>query len=234
MFIQIKSMQYASIAFAAVLLVGCESQTPVGAVPIRVAPTASAPVEQASAGSTATPALPAPPVASGNFSLPIGADISPSTNSDAAGKATLNVTPLADQPEYGQKPQQGQPRHQTPLAASATGGITAPAAVQGQWIHLSAGIAVPQILPIGTVMAISVDYSLRSELKGSSQYFLVVKSAGGEIINEVKLESSGNLSAFFQQLKPEHRPFSVRMEEVSPGSTRRTIISNELPLKTDY
>ena len=53
-------------------------------------------------------------------------------------------------------------------------------------------------------------------------------------VNEVKLEASGNLSAFFLKLKPEHRPFSARIEEVTPGSKRRTVISNELPLKTDY
>ena len=40
--------------------------------------------------------------------------------------------------------------------------------------------------------------------------------------------------SFFQQLKPEHRPFSVRIEELTSGSQHRTLISNELPLKTDY
>ena len=37
---------------------------------------------------------------------------------------------------------------------------------------------------------------------------LVVKSGAGEIVSEIKLESSGNLSVFFQQLKapPLHRP----------------------------
>ena len=83
-------------------------------------------------------------------------------------------------------------------------------------------------------MAMSVDYSLNAALHPSSRYVWVIKSAAGEAVNEVKLEASGNLSAFFLKLKPEHRPFSARIEEVTPGSKRRTIISNELPLKTDY
>lgn len=83
-------------------------------------------------------------------------------------------------------------------------------------------------------MAISVDYSLNAALHPSARYVWVIKSAAGEAVNEVKLDDSGNLSAFFLQLKPEHRPFSARIEEVTPGSKRRNVISNELPLKTDY
>lgn len=83
-------------------------------------------------------------------------------------------------------------------------------------------------------MAMNVDYSVRGSLNPSSRYAWVIKYAGGEVVNEVKLENSGNLSAFFEKLKPEHRPFSARIEEVTPGSNRRTVISNELPLKTDF
>jgi hypothetical protein len=108
-----------------------------------------------------------------------------------------------------------------------------PAPASGKFIQLSAGIAVPQFLPTGTCMSLSVDYSL-SAAPRASHYLWVVKSASGEIVNEVKLESSGNLSAFFQQLRPEHRPFSVRIEEVPAGSKSRTVVSNELTLKTDY
>jgi len=93
---------------------------------------------------------------------------------------------------------------------------------------------VPQSLPTGTVMAISVDYERYAELKTSSRYALVVKSTAGEIDNEVQLQPSGNLSFFIQQLKPEHRPFTAGIEEVTPGSKRRTIVSNEVTLKTDY
>jgi hypothetical protein len=87
---------------------------------------------------------------------------------------------------------------------------------------------------MGTVMAMSVDYSVGGRLNRSSRYVWVVKSAAGESVNEVQLNASGNLSAFFAQLKPEHRPFSARIEEVAPGSLRRVVVSNELQLKTDY
>ena len=62
----------------------------------------------------------------------------------------------------------------------------------------------------------------------------MVKSTGGEIVSEVQLQPTGNLSVFIQQFRPEHRPFTARIEELSPGSNRRTIVSNEVTLKTDY
>jgi len=101
-------------------------------------------------------------------------------------------------------------------------------------VHLSAGLALPQLLPDGTAMGMSMDYSVNSRLNSSSKYYLVIKSGAGETISEVKLEGQGNLSAFFTQLKPEHRPFSAHIEEVSSASKRRVIVSNELPLQTSY
>jgi len=32
----------------------------------------------------------------------------------------------------------------------------------------------------------------------------------------MKTASSGNLSVFVQQLKPEHRPFTVQIDEITP------------------
>jgi hypothetical protein len=83
-------------------------------------------------------------------------------------------------------------------------------------------------------MAMSVDYSVRGRLNSSSAYVWVIKSGAGEVVSEVKLDDSGNLSAFCEKLKPEHRPFSARIEEVTPGSKRRTVVSNEVPLQTSY
>jgi len=83
-------------------------------------------------------------------------------------------------------------------------------------------------------MAISVDYAVRGRLNPSSHYVWVIKSGAGEAVNEVALDNSGNLSAFFEKLKPEHRPFSAHIEEITPGSKRRTVVSNEVPLQTSY
>jgi hypothetical protein len=223
------------------LLAGCETQPPVGPLPVRVSQAATAPAQAAPAAST-TPlrtgtgsAIPGPVPAGSGFSLPIGADFPATPDAAAASprKTTLQIGPLSQQPESGlgpapgQAPQQGQ---QTPPRAPAVAAAGSPAPL----IHLLAGVAVPQSLPTGTVMAISVDYSLYAELKSSSRYALVVKSTAGEIVSEVKLEPEGNLSVFFQQLKPEHRPFTARIEELTAGSKRRTIVSNEVTLKTDY
>ncbi len=235
--IRIWNLPCAFLTLAVFFFAGCEARPAAGPLPVRVAQTATAPAPHAGAVTTsATPLPPAslnsdtPAPANPGFSLPIGADIPP-TAADSApsatGKATLSVPPLAEQ---GQPPQPASsPAIQTTSQTSST-----PAGAPGASVQLSAGIAVPQSLPIGTVMAISVDYTLRGNLSGSSRYVWVVKSTTEDMVTDVKLDQSGNLSAFFQQLRPEHRPFSVRIEEVTPGSKRRTVISNELPLKTDY
>jgi hypothetical protein len=216
----IRPATIASLSLAALLLAGCGSQPVAGPVPVRVSPAAAAfPQSDPAAGSPGA-ALPTTP---GGFSLPIGADISPPTPDLSSSSAAT-----------GEQRSQAQPSQQLPPATPATPPASSPAPAQVPFINLSAGIAVPQSLPTGTAMAISVDYERYAELKTSSRYALVVKSNAGEIATEVKLESSGNLSVFIQQFKPEHRPFTARIEEVTPGSKRRTIVSNEVTLKTDY
>ncbi len=222
--IRISGITCISLGLLPVFLAGCESQPAVGPLPVHVV---QAPATPSPAPATA----PSPAAASmgGTFSLPIGAPLPPSAAGEPApsspAPAPFSIPPLAQQPHKGQQPEPATP------APSRT---STPSAAPGRSIHLSAGIAVPQILPIGTVMAISVDYSLNIGLNTSSRYFLVVKSGAGESPSEVQLASSGNLSIFFEQLKPEHRPFSVRIEEVTPGSNRRAIISNEVTLQTNY
>ena len=218
-------MGFAGLPLALLLLAGCESQPATGPLPVRVAQTAAAAAPPAA--SAPAPAAAASVAASGTFSLPIGAPIPSAAAEEQVpnSPAPFSIPPLAQQPPQGQQPQPATP------APSRT---SSPTAAPGPSIHLSAGIAVPQSLPIGTVMALSVDYSFSGERKNSTHYLWVVKSGAGEFVNEVQLEESGNLSAFFQQLRPEHRPFSVRIEQFTPGSKHRTIISNEVTLKTDY
>jgi hypothetical protein len=230
MCIRVWNVECLCLAAAALLLASCESRPVAGPLPVRVAQTASAPTQPPTQASpTAAPySLPVAdsssttvPTKSG-FSLPIGTDVPPEATQNSESRAALNVPPLSQQSQ-----QQDPPAPATPPAAP-------PATTEGTSIHLSAGVAVPQSLPIGTVMAMSVDYSLRGRLNSSARYAWVIKYAGGEVVNEVKLENSGNLSAFIEQLKPEHRPFSARIEEITPGSNRRSIVSNEVPLKTSY
>jgi hypothetical protein len=101
-------------------------------------------------------------------------------------------------------------------------------------IRLSAGIAVPQSLPTGTVMAMSVDYAIAGPLNQSSRFVWVAASQeGGNVEVAVQLQQSGTLQAFFRQLRPEHRPFNCYIEEVAPGG-RRTRISNVATMQTNY
>lgn len=101
-------------------------------------------------------------------------------------------------------------------------------------IHLSAGIAVPQSLPTGTQMGISVDYAIRGALNRSSRYVLVISSEGGGSVEaEVKLATSGTFQDFVPKLRPEDRPFNCRIDEVTPGG-RRIRASNVAPLQTNY
>lgn len=197
------------VIFAALLLASCDQTS--------VAPTNSAP-----AGLTAAqPVAPPAPVRTG-FSLPIGGDIQP------LPEAPRSIPSFASSgPSGGGNIPVPSLQSQSPRGAPSGTPQTHP-------IQLYAGIAVPQYLPSGTAIGISVDYQVAGSLNPSSRYHWVVKSGAGKSASEVQLESSGTLAAFFLELKPEHRPFSVWIEEVTPGSQRRVVISNELPLKTDY
>jgi hypothetical protein len=101
-------------------------------------------------------------------------------------------------------------------------------------IRLSAGIAVPQSLPMGTVMGMSVDYQVFGALNGSSRYVWVVSSEGGGNV-EVAMppQSEGTLQAFFLKLRPEHRPFNCHIDEIAPGG-KRTRVSNVAAMQTNY
>lgn len=228
--IRIWNLQCAGLSLAALLLAGCEQQPAAAPLPVRTAQTATVPSAQpvnlAPAGSSS--ASPAPGSANAGFSLPIGGEIPaaappPVSASSPSGFGNSGATATA--------PPSQSPPVAPPRSSPSTG---SPAAAERKLVHLSAGIALPQLLPDGTAIGISVDYAVDGGLNRSSRYLWVIKSGAGEVTSDVKLEPSGNLSAFFQQLKPEHRPFSVRIEEVTPGSQRRTIVSNEVTLKTDY
>lgn len=215
------------ICLAAVLLAGCEpasAPAPVAAnssplAPINPAPASTSPAQSAQPG---TPSPPSP-----GFSLPIGGDIQPLPTAHAAPAVpAFSPLPANDPPPGGNAPVGVAAR--SPIISGTPASSTMPA------IHLSAGVAVPQSLPTGTAMGVSVDYRAQGSLSSSSRYVVVVKSAAGEAVNEVQLESSGTFAAFFLELKPEHRPFTVRIEEIPAGSLRRVVISNEVNLKTDY
>ena len=103
---------------------------------------------------------------------------------------------------------------------------SAPQRPAGPSIRLSAGVALPQSLPTGTAMGISVDYVFTAGQPLSSQrYVWVIEPAKADPVKQpVQLCQSGTLQAFFTQLRPEHGPFQAHIES-SDGSRLSTSIS---------
>ena len=101
-------------------------------------------------------------------------------------------------------------------------------------IHLSAGVAVPQLLPEGTQVGVSVDYGIRGELK-SYPYVLIVESSAGELALPVKLSPmGGTLQEFLPpSVRPEHKPFKARIDE-RPSTGQSVRASNTVVLQTSY
>jgi hypothetical protein len=114
---------------------------------------------------------------------------------------------------------------------------TAPAAEAATipFVNLSAGIALPQLLPDGTRIGVSVDYSLRGNLKTSCRYFLVVASSAGETPLPVALDPRGGTIQVFlpAEVRPEHQPFRAQIDEVLPTG-QRARVSNSAVLATSY
>lgn len=142
-------------------------------------------------------------------------------------------TSSADEQAFDNLPT-AQPPAQPPVAAQPT---SAPAAdrASGPFISLSAGVAVPQLLPEGTQIGVSVDYSLRGEPKTSCRYFLVVETKEGEVPVPVKLDPRGGTFQGFlpASVRPEHQPFRARIDEIPPEG-KPTRVSNSAVLATSY
>ena len=117
------------------------------------------------------------------------------------GKPTLSVEesePVSDQP--------ARPSSPPPPAA--------PQRRTGPSIRLSAGVALPQSLPTGTAMGMSVEYSFTAgQPQPSLSYVWVIESAKADPVRQpVQLSRSGTLQSFFTQLRPEHGPFHAHIE----------------------
>jgi hypothetical protein len=101
-------------------------------------------------------------------------------------------------------------------------------------IHLSAGVALPQLLPEGTQVGVSVDYKVNRPLH-SSRYVLVIESSAGQLTLPIKLSPMGGTVQDFLPLsvRPEHKPFRARIDELPPtGNSVQA--SNTVPLQTSY
>jgi hypothetical protein len=100
---------------------------------------------------------------------------------------------------------------------------TRPTPAGSQSIQLSAGAALPQSLPQGTVMTFSAEYRFVGGPKSGVQYKWVVRGRSGKTIRLPlrNLKSQGQLPALFTPaLRPSDSPFRSFIEEWPASSGR--------------
>ena len=191
---------------AACLLAGCEPSGPVTTKGVLTR-------------NPADPPLPPPPPGAQQAESTQRA-AAPADTSQQVAQAAPAETPTGDSPIE-------------PAGSSSTSNSssdsTAPAK---RYIRLSVGLALPQTLPDGTQVGVSVDYKLLGSLKPSAKYLWVVQSAKNEVTMEVKLsQQGGNLANFLPyEIRPEHGPFKARIDEVTTSGSR-VCVSNVEPLQ---
>ena len=125
------------------------------------------------------------------------------------GPPTTPVAPPSD-PFIAAPPVQPEPAAVEPRPPTSP----PPAAYAQPSIRLSAGVALPQSLPIGTTMGFSVDYQFTGGEPGTSPYVWVIEVSKGQTIKQpVQLQARGTLQGFFPPLRPENGPFSTHIED---------------------
>jgi len=164
--------------------------------------------------------------------VPPGPPAPPSPFADAVENQP--VAPANTEPEPTvSPPTQAQPADR--IADGITAQQPSAAADSSRFVSLSAGVAVPQLLPEGTQIGVSVDYTLSGSPKSSCRYLLVVESKEGDTPLPVKLDPQGGTFQGFlpPSVRPEHQPFRARIDEVDPQGGR-VRISNSAVLATSY
>jgi len=144
-----------------------------------------------------------------------------------------NVTKVSGNIQIGPAPQGA-----APAAASASepsGAIQQPAAIPAAPafpIRLSAGTALPQTGPEGTLMSFSIDYQAGEyRPAGDVRLVLTIEAAGGKRVEEpIQIAASGTWALFVGGWDPEAGPFQAYVEEISAAGSRRRV-SAQAPLQ---
>jgi hypothetical protein len=100
-------------------------------------------------------------------------------------------------------------------------------------IRLSAGTALPQTGPEGTLMSFSVDYQATGyEPQTSVRCVLVIERGDRQRVEQqlAEVSASGTWAAFVQGWPPEAGPFQAWVEEISGTGSRRRL-SAVVPLR---
>lgn len=152
-----------------------------------------------------------------------GCDPSASSSTPAAGNVTQNPfgTPGGGVPVAETTATVGD---RVENANAAARPAAAPAATALS-IRLSAGTALPQTGPEGTLMGFSVDYRvLQGRPEPTSKFVLVVSGNGGKSVQQpLILKPEGTVEFFTPRLRPEDGPFSAHIVEIDTGGTQRDI-----------
>ncbi len=92
-------------------------------------------------------------------------------------------------------------------------------------IKLSAGVALPQLGPEGTLMMFSVDYRfMEGKPDPAMKYAWVLQPGKGDPLEqEMKAKRAGTLQAIVPQWKPDIGPFTSHIDEIAADGTRRTV-----------
>ena len=95
-------------------------------------------------------------------------------------------------------------------------------------VQLSAGVALPQTGPTGTLMSFSVDYRFtQGQPDRSSPYVWVIERSRGEPARqEVRLTDRGTLQILIPGWRPEEGPFQTHIED--PNARK---LSDSAPLR---
>jgi len=165
---------------------------------------------------------PSAPSAEANDEQPKG------NQSDAPQSAGTPVQPPPAFPRQGNEGGPGRSAPAAPPGAAPSGGTP-----QQFIVRLSAGVALPQSLPTGTAMGMSVDYVLQGALPTSAVATVwVIESAQGASVEvPVRLNAQGNLMTFVTDMRPEHGPFRSYLAAMFAGG-RRTPISPKIDMQS--
>ena len=188
--------EFIAVGAMAALLAGCEPPGP-------------ATTKGVLTRNVASPPLPPPPPGSSAVVTP--ADVAPPSNENR--RANPFERPGSES-QSTSAPATAQP---TPTQTTSTDSAGKPT------IRLSVGIALPQTLPDGTQIGVSVDYKLTSgALNPSAKYVWVIESRQGQTAMQVQISpQGGNLASFLPiEIRPGDGPFKAWIEEVSTSGTR--------------
>jgi hypothetical protein len=139
-----------------------------------------------------------------------------------------NATPILPGAPQAGAPPQSAPLGGPPAAAApkVPAGQTALVAPGGAFpILLSAGTALPQSAPDGTVMSFSVDFQADSYLSQDAvRCVLVIQRGDGQRVEQpIQISARGTWVSVVPNWQPEEGPFQAHVEEIASQGTRKTV-----------